>query len=128
VSDFEAAVERLEVEILSEKGNHGLDELRNLRRSASRLRRMLLRTDRIRRPRATRFPAAQLGRGQRPLPAPRHPLRAGDDVVQNTRDLVVGSFELFSSQTALRTNEAMRALTFVTVLIGTLAVVAASSA
>jgi Mg2+ and Co2+ transporter CorA len=31
---------------------------------------------------------------------------------------------LFSSQTALRTNDAMRALTFVTVLIGTLAVLA----
>ena len=45
-------------------------------------------------------------------------------MVQNTRDLVVGTFELFSSQTALRTNETMRALTFYTVLIGTMAVVA----
>ena len=125
VSDFEAAVERLEVEILSEKGNHGLEDLRNLRRGASRLRRMLA-------PHRSVF--AGLARPDfRPrssgevnahfLHLDTHYERAMD-VVQNTRDLVVGSFELFSSQTALRTNEAMRALTFVTVLIGTLAVVA----
>ena len=46
------------------------------------------------------------------------------DMVENTRELMVGSFELFSSQTALRTNETMRVLTFATVLIGTLAVLA----
>jgi len=125
VSDFEAAVERLEVEILSDKDHHCLEDLRNLRRGASRLRRMLA-------------PHRALFSGlARPDFRPRssgeinthflnldtHYERAMD-VVQNTRDLVVGSFELFSSQTALRTNVAMRALTFFTVLIGTLAVLA----
>lgn len=125
VSDFEAAVERLEVEILSDKDNHCLEDLRNLRRGASRLRRMLA-------PHRAVF--AGLARPDfRPrssgeinahfLHLDTHYQRAMDGV-QNTRDLVVGSFELFSSQTALRTNDAMRALTFVTVLIGTLAVVA----
>ncbi|MHB8911237.1 MAG: magnesium transporter CorA family protein [Lysobacter sp.] len=125
VSDFEASVERLEVEILSDRGNHCLEDLRNLRRGASRLRRMLA-------PHRALF--AGLARPDfRPRSSGevnRHFLRLDThyeramDLVQNTRDLVVGSFELFSSQTALRTNEAMRALTFVTVLIGTLAVLA----
>lgn len=125
VSDFEAAVERLEVEILAEKNGHCLEELRNLRRGASRLRRMLAphravfaglaRPDF--RPRQTGETNAHFlnldTRYERAM-----------DVVQNTRDLVIGTFELFSSQTALRTNETMRALTFYTVLIGTMAVVA----
>ena len=125
VSDFEAAVERLEVEILSTRQDHSLDDLRDLRRGASRLRRMLA-------------PHRALFAGlARPDFRPRQPGEADAhfrnldvhyeramDVVENTRDLVVGSFELFSSQTALRTNEAMRRLTFVTVLIGTLAVLA----
>ena len=45
------------------------------------------------------------------------------DMVENARDLVVGSFELFSSQTALTANETMKVLTFVTVVIGMLAVI-----
>lgn len=125
VSDFEAAVERLEVEILSGNDNHGLEELRNLRRGASRLRRMLA-------PHRALF--AGLARPDfRPRSSGKvnahfqhldtHYERAMD-LVQNTRDLVVGSFELFSSQTALRTNEKVGMLTFVTVLLGTLAVVA----
>ncbi len=125
VSDFEAAVERLEVEILSEKNGRCIEDLRNLRRAASRLRRMLA-------PHRALF--AGLARPDfRPrssgevnahfLNLDTHYERAMD-VVQNTRDLVVGSFELFSSQTALRTNDTMRVLTFFTVLIGTLAVMA----
>ncbi len=124
-SDFEAAVERLEVDILSNKGRDCLEELRNLRRGASRLRRMLA-------PHRNVF--AGLARPDfRPRSAGEahvhyqnldtHYERAMD-VVQNTRDLVIGSFELFTSQTALRANDAMRVLTFVTALIGTLAVVA----
>jgi Mg2+ and Co2+ transporter CorA len=46
------------------------------------------------------------------------------DAVENARELVVGSFELFTTRTAQRTNDTMRVLTFVTVLLGTLAVVA----
>ena len=46
------------------------------------------------------------------------------DAVENARDLVVGSFELFATRSSERTNDTMRALTFVTVLLGTLSVVA----
>jgi Mg2+ and Co2+ transporter CorA len=45
-------------------------------------------------------------------------------MVENSRDLVIGSFELFSSQTSLLTNDTMRVLTFVTVVVGLLAVLA----
>ena len=43
---------------------------------------------------------------------------------ESARELVIGSFELFSTRTAQRTNETMRVLTFVTVLLGTLSVLA----
>jgi Mg2+ and Co2+ transporter CorA len=125
VSDFEAAVERLEVEILSEKNGHSLEQLRNLRRGASRLRRMLAphRTvfAGLARPDFLPRSSGEVNAHFRNLDT--HYERA-IDVVQNTRDLVIGSFELFSSQTALRTNETMRVLTFYTVLLGTLAVIA----
>lgn len=45
------------------------------------------------------------------------------DAVENARDLVVGSFELFASRNAQRTNATMRVLTFVTVLSGVMAVI-----
>jgi magnesium transporter len=47
-----------------------------------------------------------------------------EDALESARDLVVGSFDLFSTRAAQRTNETMRALTFVTVLMGSLALLA----
>jgi magnesium transporter len=44
-----------------------------------------------------------------------------EDALESARDLVVGSFDLFSTRAAQRTNETMRTLTFVTVLMGSLA-------
>lgn len=125
VSRFEMAVERLEVDILSDKPRECLAELRALRKSASRLRRMLA---------PHRVVFAGLARPDfRPteedrtnghfLALERNYERAMN-MVENARDLVVGSFELFSSQTALVTNESMRTLTFATVVIGMLAVIA----
>jgi Mg2+ and Co2+ transporter CorA len=52
-----------------------------------------------------------------------HYERAEDDL-DNARNLVVGSFELVTARVAQKTNETMRALTFVTVLMGTLALIA----
>ena len=125
VSRFEMEVERLEVDILSETPRECLGELRALRKAASRLRRMLA-------PHRTVF--AGLARPDfRPTEEERtdsHFLALEQnyeramDMVENARDLVVGSFELFSSQTALVTNESMRTLTFATVVIGMLAVIA----
>ncbi len=52
-----------------------------------------------------------------------HYERAEDDL-ETARDLVIGSFELLSTRAAQKTNETMRVLTFVTVLMGLLALVA----
>ena len=46
------------------------------------------------------------------------------DAVDRARDSVVGSFELFATQTALDTNDLVKVLTFVTVIIGFAAAVA----
>lgn len=39
------------------------------------------------------------------------------EAVENARDLLVGSFDMFTTQTALRTNEAMKTLTLVSVVL-----------
>jgi Mg2+ and Co2+ transporter CorA len=51
-------------------------------------------------------------------------LERAEDDVDHTRELVVGAFELLSTRAAQKTNDTMRALTFVTVLLGSLALVA----
>jgi magnesium/cobalt transport protein CorA len=53
----------------------------------------------------------------------KHYERAEDDL-ETARDLVVGSFELLSTRAAQKTNDTMRVLTFVTVMMGVLALVA----
>ena len=124
VSRFELAVERLEVEVLSTEPRDCLAELRLLRKGASRLRRMLA-------PHRIVFTALSRPdfRPEEDELTDRH-FRVLDthyeramDMVENARDLVVGSFELFSSQTALAANETMKVLTFVTVVVGVLAVI-----
>lgn len=124
VSRFELAVERLEVEVLSTEPRDCLAELRLLRKGASRLRRMLA-------PHRIVFTALSRPdfRPEEDEVTDRH-FRVLDthyeramDMVENARDLVVGSFELFSSQTALAANETMKVLTFVTVVVGVLAVI-----
>jgi Mg2+ and Co2+ transporter CorA len=119
------AVERLEVDILAEKPRDCLRDLRALRKGASRLRRMLA-------PHRVVFAGMA-----RPDFRPQEEIQTNGhfhsldthferamDMVENARDLVVGSFELFSTQTALRTNDTVRVLTFVTVVVGLLAVLA----
>ena len=125
VADFERDIERLEVGILSVRKLDCLPELRQLRRGASRLRRMLA---------PHRVVYGGLSRPDfRPAEgkdADRHfhtldiHFERAMDVVENARDLVIGSFELFSSQTALQTNKAMYVLAFATVVLGVLAVIA----
>ena len=125
VSDYEKAIERLENDILVGNGRPTLAELRRLRSWASRLRRMLA-------PHRSVFGALSRPdfRPSESRVAERHfgaidtRFERAMDMVENARDLVVGSFELFSSQTALVTNESMRTLTFATVVIGLLAVIA----
>ncbi|MCA1713904.1 MAG: hypothetical protein LC715_01840 [Gammaproteobacteria bacterium] len=127
VSRFEAAVDRLEITLLSSRRQREcLPELAQLRRVVSRLRRQLA-------PHRNLF-AAMERPDFRPTPggtpADRHfsllreRFEHAMDAVENARDLVVGSFELFATRTAQRTNDTMRVLTFFTVLLGSLAVLA----
>ena len=51
-------------------------------------------------------------------------LERAEDDVDHTRELVVGAFELLSMRAAQKTNDTMRVLTFVTVLLGSLALFA----
>ena len=46
------------------------------------------------------------------------------DEVEHTRDLIVGSFELFSSRTGQQTNELVKVLTYLTAVVGFCAAVA----
>lgn len=125
VSDFEREVERIEVSILSGRPGDCLASLRSLRKTASRLRRMLA-------PHRTVFTGMarpdfrpqEEERAEAHFAALEAHFERAMDMVENARDLVVGSFELFSSQTALTTNDSLRILTFVTVVLGVLAVIA----
>lgn len=125
VADFELDIERLEVGILSDRRLDYLSQLRQLRKGASRLRRMLAQHrvvfDGMSRPDFRPNEGVDADRHFEKLDT--HFERAMD-VVENARELVVGSFELFSSQTALQTNKSMAILTFATVVLGMLAVLA----
>jgi Mg2+ and Co2+ transporter CorA len=126
VAELEADVDELEVQLLSRPLPRSyVADLAVLRRAASRLRRMLAPHRQVYgamarpdfRPDAgkeadTQFRALN-ERFERTL-----------DAVEGARELVLGSFELFATHTAQRTNDIMRILTFVTVLLGTLAVLA----
>lgn len=125
LSEFEVAVERMEVGILSDRPRDCLPELRVLRKAASRLRRMLA-------PHRAVFGAlsrpdfrpAEDGAAARHFAALDTRFERAMDMVENARDLVIGSFELLTSRTGIDTNQSMRTLTFVTVVTGVLAVIA----
>ena len=122
---FESAVDRIELQVLRRPKPGHLSELQQLRRHASRLRRHLA---------GQRDMFEALGRpdfasGQ-PGEAARHwqSLSARYDrtmaAAESARDLVNGSFDVYASRVAEGTNETMRVLTVVTVVLGTLAVAA----
>jgi len=126
VSDFEAAVDRLEVTVLASNVHREcLPELAQLRRGASRLRRMLAPHRHVfgalARP---DFRPDEDGVVDKHFRALEQRFERAMDAVENTRELVVGSFELFTTRTAQRTNDTMRVLTFFTALLGSLAVLA----
>lgn len=124
LSDYENAIERLENDILTNEGAVTLDELRRLRRWASRMRRMLA-PHRVVFGAMSRpdFRPTESEVAQRHFEAIDTRFERAMDMVENARDLVLGSFELFSSKNALQTNERMKVLTFVTVITGTMATV-----
>lgn len=126
VSDFEAAVDRLEVSVLSARApRESLQDLADLRRGASRLRRMLAPHRHVFGAMARPdFRPDDAGIADKHFRALEQRFERAMDAVENARDLVVGSFELFATRSSERTNDTMRTLTFVTVLLGTLSVVA----
>jgi Mg2+ and Co2+ transporter CorA len=126
VSSLEQAADRLEVSILgSSVYKECLPELAQLRRGASRLRRLLAPHRHVfgalARP---DFRPDDEGDAEKQFVALEQRFERAMDAVEVARELVVGSFELFTTRSAQRTNDTMRVLTFVTVLLGTLAVVA----
>lgn len=125
VAELEEAADRIEVQLLTHPVREQMPELAVLRRAASRLRRLLA-------PHRTVYGA--MARPdfrpdddeavQKQFRALSERFERALDAVEVARELVIGSFELFATRTAQRTNDTMRVLTFVTVLLGTLAVVA----
>jgi len=126
VSSLEEEVDRLEVAILGNRIHHEcLPELAHLRRGASHLRRMLSPHRHVFGALARPDFRPNEDRGdEKEFRALEQRFERAMDAVEMGRELVVGSFELFTTRSAQRTNETMRVLTFVTVLLGTLAVIA----
>ena len=126
LDDFEDRVDRLEVDILKPKMRRAhLPELRKLRRAVAKFRRMLSAHrdlfDALARP---DFRPEQDVKVEKQFRAIAMRYERAMDAVENARDLVVGSYELLSTRLSQRTNDTMRLLTFVTVMLGTLAVIA----
>ena len=125
MSRLEGEVERLELEILADRQPECLDVLRDLRQASSRLRRVLASHRNVyaglARPDFQPNQAQQVNQHYAALDAR---FDRAMDMVEHGRDLVVGSFDLFTTRAAMSTNHTMQVLTFVTVLIGGLAVLA----
>lgn len=126
IAEFEDRVDALEMAILEPKMRGGqLKQLRDLRHMVSRLRRMLTAHRRL----FDALPRPDF-RPHLPPEVNAHYVAVSAryertvDAVENARDLVLGSFELLAARLSQRTNDSMRLLTFVTALLGTLAVVA----
>lgn len=129
IDAFEDQVDELEVAILQPR-LHGskLPELRRLRRTVSTVRRLLTshrdlfdalsRPDF--RPRAEGEPGADNGH----FAAVSARYERAVDAIENARDLLIGAFDLLTARQSQRTNESMHVLTFATVLLGSLAVIA----
>ncbi|KGQ18203.1 Magnesium and cobalt transport protein CorA [Lysobacter dokdonensis DS-58] len=123
---FEMRLDQMEVEMFRGKVKEGYDaELGNLRRAASRFRQLLGAHrelfDALRRP---DFRPEQDDLVQRRFRAVSDRYERTMDAVESARDLVAGSFDLLDTRLTQRTNDTIRLLTFVTVLLGTLAVIA----
>jgi len=126
VSQIEAAIDRLDEQVIAGPGQRGvLGRLAAFKRQVSRLRALLAAQ------RAVFYGLARPDFGQvaESAAAPHFQALAARferavDEVERARDLVLGSFDLFTSRTTERTNDLVKALTFITVAIGLCAAVA----
>ena len=126
IDAFEDDVDELEVTILQPRlQGSKLPELRKLRRAVSLLRRMLTSHrdlfDALSRP---DFRPQQAVEENGHFAAVSARYERAVDAVENARDLLIGAFELLAARQSQRTNESMHVLTFATVLLGSLAVIA----
>ena len=126
VDAFEAEVDEFEVAVLRPRLGRGyLGRLRELRRTISRLRSLLSSHralfDSLSRP-DFRPDGHETVNAHFQAVSARY--ERAIDAIENARDLVIGSFELLAARLSQRTNDTMRVLTFATVLLGSLAVVA----
>jgi magnesium transporter len=126
VSRIEAAVDQIDERVLAEPSEEKLLEaILAIRRRISRLRRTLIAQRSVfyglSRPDLDQVADGGMSEAFSALPGR---FERAVDEVEHTRDLIVGSFELFTSRSAQQTNDLVRALTFFTVIIGTTAAVA----
>ena len=119
-------VDRVEVSILGKKvPARFLAELVKARRQVAHLRRALkLHRDVFYGLARPDFTATERPEARPHFEALNKHYERAEDELETARDLVIGSFELLSTRAAQKTNETMRALTFVTVLMGSLALIA----
>lgn len=123
--EFESAVDRIELLVLRRPQARHLAELQQLRRHASKLRRSLaLQRDMFEAVARPDFDPGQLHDVARHWQLLSARYSKTMTSVETARDLVNGSFDVYTSRVAHGTNETMRLLTVVTVILGTLAVVA----
>jgi magnesium transporter len=126
VAELEEVVDRLEDQVLvGPSGRMTMGRMAALKRQVSRLR-ALLGSQRsvlygLARPDFTLVAETSAGAHYATLVSRYE--RAVDEV-EHLHDLVVGSFELFTLRTTLATNDLVKALTFLTVIIGLCAAVA----
>lgn len=126
VSRIEEAVDHLDERILREKSNAGLlGRMVALRRRVSKLRALLVAQRDIFYGLSRPDFALITDAGAAPFyEALANRFERAVDEVEHTRDVVVGSFDLFTSRTGQETNDLVKALTFLTAVIGFCAAVA----
>lgn len=123
--DFETILDELELSILRKPEPGVLEELQRMRRTASKLRQLLTDQrdlfDAIGRPDFDPHLSQRAGHNCRLL---RTRYTQVTTSMETARELVNGSFDLYTSRVAENTNATMHTLTFITVVIGLLATIA----
>jgi Mg2+ and Co2+ transporter CorA len=119
VDEIEDAVERLDRRALSgREGDDVLADLVALRRRIGRLRRVLSdERDVFAAFRAADFEAVAPGDDSAAFQALSERFESALGSVEQSRDLLIGSFDIFMTRTAQRTNEVMKILALATVLL-----------
>lgn len=123
--DFETLLDELELDILRKPDPGVLADLQDLRRFASKLRQLLTDQrdlfDALGRPDFDPHLSQRAGHHCRRLRTRYNQVTTS---METARELVNGSFELYTSRVAENTNQTMHTLTFITVVVGLMATIA----